>query len=140
MIPGIKTYAIFGFCIIDHFVETTEALETEIMAYVNQIAEIVHSCVDKYGGAPNKNIGEAFLCVWKFYDPDEIEQMEMLGKYSNYAMCKENKIVADLSVYSFLKVIAKINKYEHILEYNEMQSIKENVSNEFRVRMGFGLH
>jgi hypothetical protein len=35
MIPGIKTYAIFGFCIIDDFVETTEALETEIFAYVN---------------------------------------------------------------------------------------------------------
>lgn len=140
MIPGIKTYAIFGFCIIDHFVETTEALETEIMAYVNQIAEIVHSCVDKYGGSPNKNIGEAFLCVWKFYDSEEIEQMEIMGKYSNYNMSKENKIVADLSVYSFLKVIAKINKYEHILEYNEMQSIKDRTNDEFRVRMGFGLH
>jgi hypothetical protein len=33
-------------------------------------------------------------------------------------MCKENKIIADLAVYSFLKVIAKINKYEHIRQYN----------------------
>uniref|UniRef100_A0A7S3CQX1 Guanylate cyclase domain-containing protein n=1 Tax=Strombidium rassoulzadegani TaxID=1082188 RepID=A0A7S3CQX1_9SPIT len=140
MIPGTKTYCIFGFCIIDDFVETTEALETEIMMYVNKIAEIVHSCVDKYRGAPNKNIGEAFLCVWKFYDPDEIEQMDMLGKYSNKRMCKENRIVADLSVYAFLKVIAKINKYEHILEYNQMESIKKTVSDDFRVRMGFGLH
>lgn len=120
--------------------ETTEALETDIFAYVNQIAEIVHSCVDKFGGAPNKNIGEAFLCVWKFYDPDEIEQMDMRGKFSNKLLCKENKIVADLSVYAFLKCIAKINKYEHITRYNKMQMLKERVDPGFRVKMGFGLH
>jgi hypothetical protein len=32
--------------------------------------------VDKYGGSANKNIGEAFLCVWKFFDPEEIEAMD----------------------------------------------------------------
>lgn len=29
--------------------------------------------VDRYGGSPNKNIGEAFLLVWKFPKPDEIQ-------------------------------------------------------------------
>lgn len=43
MMPGHKTYAIFGFCIIDDFIETTEVLQTEIMSYVNKIAEITHS-------------------------------------------------------------------------------------------------
>jgi hypothetical protein len=36
------------------------------MMYVNTLAEIVHSRVDEFGGAANKNIGEAFLLVWKF--------------------------------------------------------------------------
>ena len=36
------------------------------MVYVNTLAEIVHSRVDEYGGAANKNIGEAFLLVWRF--------------------------------------------------------------------------
>lgn len=36
------------------------------MVYVNTLAEIVHSRVDEFGGAANKNIGEAFLLVWKF--------------------------------------------------------------------------
>jgi len=36
------------------------------MLFVNQIAAIVHDKVDKYGGAANKNIGDAFLLVWKF--------------------------------------------------------------------------
>jgi len=88
IIPGTKTYCIFGFCIIDEFVPTTEALQTDIMGYVNKIAEITHSCVDRYGGSTNKNIGEAFLCVWKFYAPDEIEKMDKLGRYNNKDICK----------------------------------------------------
>jgi class 3 adenylate cyclase len=38
------------------------------MVFVNEIGEIVHGIVDKYSGAANKNIGDAFLLVWKF-DP-----------------------------------------------------------------------
>jgi class 3 adenylate cyclase len=72
MMPGVKTYCIFGFCILNHFNESTEVLQTEIMSYVNQVAEITHSMVDRYGGSANKNIGDAFLCVWKFPDPKQI--------------------------------------------------------------------
>ena len=115
-------------------------LGNDIFLYVNKIAEITHSCVDKFGGAPNKNIGEAFLCVWKFYDPDEIEQMDKAGRYNNKRLCKEDKIVADLSCYAFLKIIAKINKYEHILEYKSMPEIRKKISKDFRVRMAFGLN
>lgn len=35
MMPGVKTYCIFGFCILSHFNESTEVLQTEIMSYVN---------------------------------------------------------------------------------------------------------
>jgi hypothetical protein len=35
------------------------------MLFVNNIAAIVHSMVDRYAGAANKNIGDAFLLVWK---------------------------------------------------------------------------
>ena len=35
------------------------------MLFVNNIGEIVHSMVDRYMGAANKNIGDAFLLVWK---------------------------------------------------------------------------
>lgn len=33
--------------------------------FVNTVAEIVHGLVDQYGGSANKNIGDAFLLVWK---------------------------------------------------------------------------
>lgn len=35
------------------------------MEFVNGIAKIVHMEVSLHGGAPNKNIGDAFLLVWK---------------------------------------------------------------------------
>ena len=137
--PGERTYAIFGFCILDDFVETTEVLQTDIMSYVNQVAEITHSIVDKYGGSPNKNIGEAFVLVWKFHNPDEIEQMDEDGEYNNYNICLQNQVLADMSVFSFIKIIAKLNKYNHILRYSKDEKMKV-ISDDFKVRMGFGLH
>lgn len=44
------------------------------MMFVNQIAEITHSQVDKFGGSANKNIGDAFLLVWKFKNEEEFRE------------------------------------------------------------------
>ena len=38
------------------------------MLFVNEMGEIVHGIVDRYQGSCNKNIGDAFLLVWKFDD------------------------------------------------------------------------
>lgn len=35
------------------------------MVFVNTIGRIVHDTVDSFNGAANKNIGDAFLLVWK---------------------------------------------------------------------------
>ncbi len=48
MIPGRKMCAIFGFCDIRQFAVITEVLKRDVMIFVNEIAEIVHSCVDKF--------------------------------------------------------------------------------------------
>ena len=70
MIPGKKIIAIFGFCDIHHFTDVTESIQSEIMVFVNTISEIVHNSVVDFGGTANKNIGEAFLLVWKFEERD----------------------------------------------------------------------
>tara|TARA_B110000503_G_C6819139_1_gene278158 strand:+ start:243 stop:416 length:174 start_codon:yes stop_codon:yes gene_type:complete len=57
---------------------------------VNKIAEITHSVVDRYGGAANKNIGDAFLLVWKFKDPNEIKEMDMTKSWNNTNISHEN--------------------------------------------------
>lgn len=139
MMPGARTYCIFGFCILDSFVATTEVLQGDIMTYVNRVAEITHSMVDRYGGSANKNIGEAFLLVWKFHDTSEIAMMDETGEYNNEDLCLENKVIADVSVFSFLKIIAKLNSYDHILEYAEREDLKV-IDPNFRCKMGFGIH
>jgi class 3 adenylate cyclase len=35
------------------------------MVFVNTIAQVVHKVIDIYQGSANKNIGDAFLLVWK---------------------------------------------------------------------------
>ncbi len=78
MIPGKTIIAIFGFCDIHHFSDVNEILQAEIMIFVNQISEIVHKGVDKYSGAANKNIGEAFLLVWKYSEKDYFKKKGVL--------------------------------------------------------------
>ncbi|MEW5318157.1 MAG: hypothetical protein WDW38_009402 [Sanguina aurantia] len=52
MMPGKRMVAVFGFCDVRRFTDTTEVL--------------LHTAVAVHGGAANKNIGDAFLLVWKF--------------------------------------------------------------------------
>lgn len=35
------------------------------MLFVNNIGDIVHTITDRFLGAANKNIGDAFLLVWR---------------------------------------------------------------------------
>jgi hypothetical protein len=68
MLPGQHVTAVFGFCDIRKFSEITDVLRGGVMPFVNQIAKVVHEEVVLHGGAPNKNIGDAFLCSWKTED------------------------------------------------------------------------
>ena len=77
LLAGQKVQGIFGFCDIRNFTDSTEVLQTDVMLFVNQIAEITHSVVDKHGGSANKNIGDAFLLVWKFKNQDEFFNPDM---------------------------------------------------------------
>jgi hypothetical protein len=70
MLPGVKIISIFGFCDIRNFTDATEVLQEGVMLFVNEIGEIVHGIVDRYSGAANKNIGDAFLLVWKLEEED----------------------------------------------------------------------
>ena len=40
--------------------------------FINEVADIVHGMTDKFQGAANKNIGNAFLLVWKFDYEDTV--------------------------------------------------------------------
>lgn len=70
MLPGEKIISIFGFCDIRKFTNATEILREGVMLFVNEIGQICHGIVDRYSGAANKNVGDAFLFVWKLDKED----------------------------------------------------------------------
>ncbi len=133
MMEGQTTHAIFGFCDIRNFTEVTEVLQTKVMLFVNQVAEITHSQVDKYGGSANKNIGDAFLLVWKFKTITDFKDPE------NIVPSYQNQVVCDMALFSFIKIIAKINKLAHILDYRKDPALQDRMPG-YEVNMGFGLH
>lgn len=135
IIPGQKIIAIFGFCDIRNFTDATEILQEGVMAFVNEIGEIVHGIVDQFSGAPNKNIGDAFLLVWKFDDHDvERDQNDIFLKDTNAV-----HQLADMSVISFLKILAMIKRSRKLIKYKENKQLQERIPN-YEVKMGFGLH
>jgi len=135
IVDGKKVYSIFGFCDIRDFIDVAEVLQEEVMTFVNEIAFIVHSNVYKYSGAANKNIGDAFLLVWKI--PKDYENP--LKNSVKYSVPYELTVIADLAVIGFLKILAAINSEKAILDYRTRPELTARLSN-YSVKMGFGLH
>ncbi len=107
MIPGKKVIAIYGFCDIRNFTDTTEVLQEEVMIFVNEIAKIVHEIASENCGSANKNIGDAFLLIWKyddqFIDKTNQENFQLLNNF------KTNQLT-ESALISFIKIIAKVQK------------------------------
>lgn len=74
-------YGIFGFCDIRNFTDATEVLSGDIMLFVNTIGKVVHEEVANHEGGANKNIGDAFLVVWKLQNKDvsDVAQLTKFG-------------------------------------------------------------
>jgi class 3 adenylate cyclase len=76
---GRLVSAVFVFCDVRNFTDATECLQEEVMVFVNKIAAILHELTVRCGGAPNKNIGDAFLLIWKVAAHEENEEDEEDG-------------------------------------------------------------
>ena len=130
MVPGSKIDAIFGFCDIREFTFATEGLQEDVMLFVNKIAEITHKYVVKSGGAPNKNIGDAFLLVWKLTDTASVAG----GGGGDL-----KKDLYDSALYSFLRIIHEIKQMGNLSAF--LDGADENAPwrstlEDFKVNMG----
>lgn len=132
-LKGKKLYGIFGFCDIRNFTDATEVLQQDVMMFVNNIAEIVHSMVDRYAGSANKNIGDAFLLVWKFNDNLGF----LIGDEEGEMFPSPNKKIndtCDLALIAFCKIISKINREPKILKYRQDERLGSRIPN-YKVKM-----
>jgi len=132
MVPGVKVNAIFGFCDIREFTFATEHLQQDVMLFVNKIAQITHKHVVDSGGSPNKNIGDAFLLVWK---------LSSTKTGSRKGLQKE---LFDSSLSSFQSIIHDTKHIESLAEFmqDEQNTDSAWISSlkDFKVALGFGLH
>jgi class 3 adenylate cyclase len=167
MIPGKRVYALFGFCDILSFDLCTEKLEDEIMTFVNSIARIVHDEVTRWGGTCNKNLGNAFLMVWRIGDEATLAEYRGVGRRASDRSTGSDgpdhhrvprkvikrgdidlrripglDILSDKALVGFLKVVVEINRDLQLLAYRSDPRLcgENNVNGSFVLRMGFGLH
>lgn len=117
LLPGTKEMCIFGFCDIRNFTDVTEELREGVMLFVNEIGEIVHSTVHKYSGAANKNVGDAFLLVWKF-DHEDIYLDVETGELDIIEGPRVSQL-ADMSLISFLLLASGIRKSKKMVKYRK---------------------
>ena len=140
IIPGKKVMGIYGFCDIRNFTDTTEILKEKVMVFVNQVAEIVHQITADYCGGANKNIGDAFLLVWKFEKQFIKEVTNKQGKIE-LKLKKINRVrqICDLALICFIRILIEINKSFKLAVYRQHKELNARMKN-YKTRLGFGLH
>jgi class 3 adenylate cyclase len=140
---GSRVTGVFGFCSIRNFMDITECLQEELMVFVNRVAAIVHFATNKFAGAANKNIGEAFLVVWRLTDKDK---RAVLNDRQTTHIDTEDALdtqLADNALLSFLKIITDLEDSSSSGElhtYEKYGRLMDRFPGGFKVSMGFGLH
>ena len=144
---GSTVSCIFLFSDIRQFTDATECLQEEVFVFTNRIAAVVHSICHSYGGAANKNIGDAFLLSWLLD-----EQIE--GGAADTSFMMEDKPVdnfaaksnqADKALLSVVKICMALHHDSYYVE--TMSEVARNAllaklskRKGPIVQMGFGLH
>lgn len=185
LLPGVRVYAIVGFCDIHKFEFVNQQLASDVLTFVNVIAEIVHSRVHYWGGRCNKNLGNAFVIIWRIGDEETLmEQISGFSRKGGGASPSRGiegppmgspartsmkrgaagssvlapaegprpknlidlrrvpgvDVMADKALIGYLKIIAEINRSPLVLGYRSEPRLTLKGTEEFVVRMGFGLH
>lgn len=95
------------------------------MLFVNTIAQVVHKQIDLYLGAANKNIGDAFLLVWRF--PDKFTYIDKDGVMRLKEVFYVNNL-ADLALIGVIKTIIKLNTNLQILYYRKNEKLNQRMN------------
>jgi class 3 adenylate cyclase len=124
MIPGNRVECFIGSARVKDFGIFTEVLQGRVMAFVNQISEIVHGIADQYHGAANKNSGDAFLLIWRADKGDEARLTRL----------------SDMSVCSLVSMLGALHESRILAKYRSHPGLQQRLGSDCRVNMSFGLH
>lgn len=170
LIPGQKVTCVVVFGIIEDFTETCSCLAENICTYINTIADIVHGNAHDWFGAANKNIGSAFLLVWKLCngqlpglrDPrdgddvprrpaneiaDERKSLEVVApgcKGARKAVRVTVQNMIDASLLAVLKMCVELYHANRstgkLYPFCRDSKMVEAFGDHYHVGMGFGMH
>lgn len=103
------------------------------MIFVNELANIVHECCHRMGGEANKNVGDAFLMVWRLDDNEQnVLHPGKVGKFRYHH-------IADQAVVAFIHLITELMNSADMQRWSEHPSIRERMP-DWHVQIGVGLH
>jgi class 3 adenylate cyclase len=135
MMPGQRVSAIFGYTNVRDFTVATAVLEEEVLCFINTLGNIVQSCVHRWSGVANRNVGDAFVVLWKV---PELDSSKRTGTAAADAVSKVSEI-ADRSLMAFVKIIAEMRRSQDVQWYNDHHGLQKNIER-WRVRIGMALH
>lgn len=121
MIPGRRVECIIGSVRVKDFSVATEVLQSKIMTFGNQIAEIVHGVCQEMMGAPNKNNGDMFLIIWKVEEGHQTR-------------------VAESSIVAFSTILGSLHESPLLATYRGHPGLQNRLGRNCRVNLGQGLH
>jgi class 3 adenylate cyclase len=147
---GITVSCIFLFCDIRQFTDATECLQEEVFVFTNRIAAVIHSICHSYGGAANKNVGDAFLLSWLLED-DKAEASRLgvprpvrdTNSHGDNFKAKNNQ--ADKALLSVIKICIALCYDKYYIE-TMSEAARKRLQTKLKnrpgpvVQMGFGLH
>ncbi len=110
-----------------YIILVNEVFQVRTMIFVNQISDIVHSCIDIFNGITNKNLGDCYLLSWKFKEKtekDKDKENDIKSDKMNSNLSNEKvEELTDCAILGYLKIIKKIKKY-FILKIMQRQQNK----------------
>lgn len=153
IVSGTKVHGIFGFCNIRYFTDITECLKEEVLIFANTIALILHEAVHSFNGTANRNLGDAFLVVWKLppkYQQQAIYMMsdkpplhlggQKVKKNSNSTSSLWIPSMADNALLAFMKTMVDISSSVTLDQYRDHPLLMSQFDFPFESNMMYGLH
>jgi len=137
MMPGNRVTAIFGWSDVRNFTFATEILNEGVMLFINAVGNIVQTCVHKWSGVANKNVGDAFVVLWKVEEPQQTERNYNAQKHAEMAAKLSES--ADRSLMAFIKVLAECARSPEISFYNHHEGLLA-ADPQWKVKLGLGMH
>lgn len=131
---GSRVNAIYGFCDIRNFTDSCEQLKEECVIFVNSIAVIVSDQMTISKGAINKNIGDAFLLVWKH--ADDVSEDPVTTRVMN----KTREQATEKALRAVVNMITGIKNNKSVQEFTKNPNMRKRFGDDHEVSLGFGLH